>query len=507
VAGPANILIKIGADAGQAVRELSTVNKSLGDTMSASEKMGAGVKKAALPAAAALGAIGVAAIGATKAAMEDATAQAHLAGVLERTTGATSKQVKATEDWISGVSKSTGVADDQLRPALEKIVTATGDVSKSQKIMQQALDISAASGKDLDTVSAAIAKGYTGQTAALSKLIPGLSEAAKSSKDYGVIMAELQDKTGGAMAAQAETAAGQMQILTNQTNELQESLGTALIPVVEAVIPLLSKVADFASKNQTAIKVLVAAVAALSATILAANVAMKAYHAISLIVKAATAAWTAVQWLLNAALNANPIGLITIAIAALVAGIIVAYKKSDTFRAIVTAAFDAVKIAIGAVGSAFRALLAAATGAFKWIVDHWQLALFAFGPIGAAVYLILQNFDKLKAGATAALDAISGAIRRIGDAIDWVIGKIHDLIGWLGKIHVPHIDLPGPIGLGAPAGKAAGGAARSGRAVAAGGVTVNVFGAVDPEGTARAISKYLDTRVRRSGYQYQTRTY
>ena len=99
--------------------------------MSRSEKMGAGLKKAALPAAAALGAIGVAAVGAAKAAMEDAAAQEHLAGVLERTTGATDAQIAATEDWISKTALATGVADDELRPALEKIATATGDVSES----------------------------------------------------------------------------------------------------------------------------------------------------------------------------------------------------------------------------------------------------------------------------------------------------------------------------------------------------------------------------------------
>ena len=131
--GPGNILIKVGADAGQAVHELSTVDKALGDTMSSSEKMGAGLKKAALPAAAALGAIGIAAIDATKAAVEDAAAQEHLAGVLERTAGASAAQVAATEDWIAAISKATGVADDELRPALEKIVTATGDVTKGQQ--------------------------------------------------------------------------------------------------------------------------------------------------------------------------------------------------------------------------------------------------------------------------------------------------------------------------------------------------------------------------------------
>src|SRR5262245_63354127 len=104
MAGPGNILIKVGAEAGQAVRELATLDKSLGSTMSANEKMAAGLRKAALPAAAALGAIGIAAVSATKAAMEDAAAQEALAGQLERTAGATKAQVAAAEDYISKLS-------------------------------------------------------------------------------------------------------------------------------------------------------------------------------------------------------------------------------------------------------------------------------------------------------------------------------------------------------------------------------------------------------------------
>jgi hypothetical protein len=494
--GPGNILIKVGADAGQAVRELATVNKSLGDTMTSSEKMGAGLKKAALPAAAALGALGIAAIGATKAAAEDAAQQEHLAATLERTAGATTAQVKATEDWIAKTARATGVADDELRPALENIVTATGDITKSQKLMGQALDISAATGKDLSTVSAAIAKGYQGQTTALGRLVPGLSEGAKKSKDFAVIMAELQQKTGGAAADAAGTAAGQFKTLTMEIGELQEKLGAALLPVLDAVMPMLLQLSDFAQQNSTAIQILVAVIAALAGAILVANVAMKVYATAQLAIKAATAAWTAAQWLLNAALNANPIGLVVLAIAALTAGIIIAYRHSATFRDVVQGAFGAIKTAIDSVAGAFRTLLGAASSAFAWITAHWQLALFAFGPIGAAIYAIVTNFHTLEAVAKSVAGAVSTAIRKIGDAIDYVVGKVEDLIGWLGRIHVPHIDLPGPFAASSGAGVGAR-STSSGRASTP--ITVNVYGAIDPEGTARAIRRVLAGSDRRSG--------
>lgn len=504
MAGPGNILIKVGADTAAAVSNLGKVDKALGDTMTTGEKMHAGLSKAALPAAAALGAIGVAAVGAAKAAMEDAAAQDHLRGMLERSTGATEEQVKQTEDWISSISQATGVADDKLRPALEKIAVATGDVASAQGYLSQAMDISAATGKDLDTVSAAIAKGYTGQTAALSKLVPGLSDAAKSSKDFSVIMDELGQKTGGAMADQADTAAGSMARLSNTTAELQESLGMALLPVIEAVVPILQQMAVFASENTGAIKVLVGVVAALAAGILVANGVMKAYAAVQAVVKIATAAWTAAQWLLNAALSANPIGLVVVALAALATGLVIAYTKSETFRNIVNAAFAAVVQSVKPLVAAFELLVDAARFAFNWITEHWKVALLGLGPIGVAIALLASNWDKVTSAAQAAMSAITGAIGAVSGAIYGLINAVESLIGALSRIKVPHINLPGPFSMpmaAAPAfaGATPFGSSRSSSRATAGGTTIQVFGAVDPEGTARAIRRILSNHERRQG--------
>lgn len=532
MAGPGNILIKIGADAGQAVRELGTVDKALGSTMSHSEKMSAGLKKAALPAAAALGAIGFAAIDATKAAAEDAAAQEHLAGVMKRTAGATDATVKSTEDWISGISRATGVSDDELRPALESLVTATGSVSKSQKEMKAALDIAAASGKSVTEVTKAMALAHTGQTAKLEKLVPGLSKASKESDDMNTIMAELARTTGGSMAQSTETAAGQFKIFQNQTSELKESLGAALLPVVEALVPVLVELADVTAEHTGMVKIAIGVIAALAAGILVANAAMKVSAAVTFAMEnaqkaaaAAAKAWAAAQWLLNAALNANPIGLVLVALAALAAAIYLAYTRSETFRNVVDKAMDVVKDSVNALNIAFDHLKDAAFFAWDWIKDHWKLALFAFGPIGAAVYLISENFDKIKSAATAAKDylveawtvakfafgpiatavnAIANAFKRIWHWAQQAWHAIDDLIGLLGKIKVPKLPhIPG-LSMAAPAvagfgPTAYGVAAGAGRAAAPAGITVNVYGAVDPEGTARAIRRILEGHDRRQG--------
>lgn len=525
---PANIVIRIGAESGQAVSEIGKVNKALGEQMSTSQKAHAAITKAAVPAALALTAIAAAAGDAVKAAAEDQASQAKLAGTLERTTGATTAQVAATEDWITKTEFATGVADDQLRPALGRLATATGDVHQAQKALGIALDVSAQTGKSLDSVSAAIAKGYTGQTGALNKLVPGMDQAVLKSKDMTKVLGELSDMTGGAAAEHAQTLAGQTEILGVKMAELKETLGAALLPVLEKFMPLMQKGADFVSAHAGAIEALVGAVAGLAAIIITANAALKAYQALQVLVKVATTLWTAAQWLLNAALDANPIGLVTLAVAGLVAGIIIAYNKSETFRNIVQSAMGAVKAAIDAVASAFKALLSAATSAFDWIVAHWKVALFALGPVGAAISLIASNFDAITGAARAAwafiknnftkadfafgpiedaVNAIAGAFNAVLGAVTAAIGAVQSLIGWLSKIHVPSIHIPNPFGLSAPlpgaaiaGGRARGVASGVGRAApAATGVVINVSGAIDPEGTARAIERVLRNHERRLG--------
>jgi len=522
--GPGNIIIRVGAATADAVRDLDKVNTSLGDTMTTSQKASHGIKKAALPAAAALGAIGFAAVDATKAALEDAAAQDKLAGQLQRTTGATDAQVKSAEDYITKLSLQTGVADDELRPALGKLATATGSVTKAQDDLKLALDISAQTGKSLDAVSTALAKAHGGHTEALGRLVPGLDKAVLATKDMEKITGELTDLTEGAATDAADTAAGQYKVWQVQMQELKETLGASLIPVVEQLGRILQRVTGFASEHTTTIKVMVGIVAALAGAILTVNGVMKVYEAGQDAIKIATKAWAAAQWLLNAALDANPIGLVIIAIAGLAAGLVLAYKNSETFRNIVQDAMDKVKLAVQALDKAFDAALSAAKTAFNWITDNWKIAKFFFGPIAVAVTEIYQNFDKIKTAAEtawkyvtdawviakfafgpieAAVRGIAGAFDAIYNAVHGAIGAIQSLIKWLGKIDfgllgkvggiigkIPHMAPPAP---------AAAGRMTGGRAVTADGTTINVYGAVDPEGTARAIERLLSQHARRIG--------
>ncbi len=150
------------------------------------------LKKAAIPAAAAIGGLAVALGGATKAAMEDQAAQVQLAGVLERSASATQQDIAATEEFISSLSRATAVADDDLRPALAQLVQATGSLEQSQQLLVQAQDISASTGKDLATVTDALSKAYNGNMKGLraldASLIPLISD--------GLTFTEVMDVLG-----------------------------------------------------------------------------------------------------------------------------------------------------------------------------------------------------------------------------------------------------------------------------------------------------------------------
>jgi hypothetical protein len=163
---------------------------------------------------------------ATKAAVEDQKSQGLLANAMRNTAKATDAQIKAAEKSITKMSLQAAVADDKIRPAYSNLVRATGDVTKSTELMRLALDVAAGTGKDVEAVSKAMAKavGPDGTTGALERLVPAIKGASDP-------MAVLEQMFAGA----AETAANldPYQRMKIAFDEIQESVGTALLPVLE----------------------------------------------------------------------------------------------------------------------------------------------------------------------------------------------------------------------------------------------------------------------------------
>ena len=253
---------------------IAKARKEFAQLEGAGKKAQFAIRKAAIPAAAALSAVGAALFDATKGAMEDAAAQDLLANNLRKTTKATDAQIAANEDWISTQGQLLGVADDQLRPALAKLARATGDVTQAQKLATQAMDIAAATGKPLETVVSALEKAYGGNMTALSRLAPEYRQLIKDGASFEEVMAKLAATTGGAATEAANTAAGRMKRLSLAVDETKESIGAALLPAVEAALPKLQSLAMWAQKNPEAFTKVAGAIAAIAAATLAVNAAM-----------------------------------------------------------------------------------------------------------------------------------------------------------------------------------------------------------------------------------------
>ena len=212
---------------------ISGLNAASKETQSFGDKATEFGKKAALAFALAGAAALKFGFDAVKAATEDAAAQELLAKTIEATTSATAAQVKGVEDYITQTSIAIGVTDDELRPAFTRLVRSTKDVDEAQRLLNLALDLSAASGKPLETVTNALGRAYDGNTTALGKLGLGLDTNLLKSKDNDAIIRQLETTYGEFAEGAAETAAKKFERIKIATDEAKESIGAALLPVIE----------------------------------------------------------------------------------------------------------------------------------------------------------------------------------------------------------------------------------------------------------------------------------
>ena len=236
------------------------------------------IQKAAIPATAALAGLAVAAGLAVKAAVADQQEQAKLAQTLKQVAGATGQAIKQNEKYLASLQRTTIFSDSEMRPALANLVQANGDLVRSQEDLRLAMDISVATGIPLIAVTDALGKAYNGNFKSLKALSPAISDNIKEGQTLDQVFGELSATFGGATAAATNTAAGQMTLLRNQLAELSESFGTALLPIVQAIVPVFASLANFAENNRTAFLLLAGVIATLSTALIAAAGAIKVYN-------------------------------------------------------------------------------------------------------------------------------------------------------------------------------------------------------------------------------------
>ena len=319
-----NKLSKTTTVVGNDLKKLTKVAETTGRTMSkALGAVGAGIGLAVL-------ANGLK--NATKAAVEDRKSQGLLALALRNTVGATDGAIAGAERFIKSTQLSTAVLDDELRPALATAVRATGSLAGGQKLLNTALDVSAATGKDLGTVTNAISKAFNGNSGSLKKLLPNIKDGV-----------DIMEQLDGAFAGAAEQAAidNPYKAMEVIFANMQETIGEGLLPALQEFIVYLKSpqgaanlkqitalfvqiaqgigsVISFVVQNITVIKALAFAILTVKLGIGAMTVAMRIYDMVTKIAKISTVA-------LKAALITTGIG----ALAVLVGTLASAWMEAD----------------------------------------------------------------------------------------------------------------------------------------------------------------------------------
>jgi hypothetical protein len=397
------------------------------------EKAQFAIKKAAVPAAAALTAVAGALGLAAKAAAEDEQQQAILANTMQNVVGATDATVAATEDMIAAMSRATGTADSELRPAFAALLVGTKDVNDATSALTLAQDVSTATGLSLATVSDALSKAYAGNMKGLRALSPEMAGLIKEGASLDVVMMALNDNFGGAAARSAETAAGKFKILKNSLAETQESIGAALLPVLQKVLPYLQAMADWAQRNPKAFLIIAGTISAVAAAIVAVNIAMAL----------------------------NPFGLIAVGIAALVTALTFAYTKFETFRNIVNTVLNGLIAGFETFANSF-------IGAINIVIRGMNL-ISPFADIPSLPTIALGRIGGGGGGATAVTSDTRTADRMAREA----------------GASIPSI---APIIGGGAGGGGGGGAGGGGGGVGGGGDLMTIQGALTEFGMAERIA-------------------
>lgn len=228
-----SISIGLSANTKNFAKSLRSAEKNL-------ERFKTGVRVLSTAVAASFAAMGAAALvfgkSAVDAAIADDKAQKQLAKTIKNNTKVTQAYQHTVEKSVTALQDQFNIADDKLRPAFNKLITATKSVSKSQKLMRTALDVSAGTGKDLETVASALSRAYLGNNTALGKLGVGISKAQLEAMSFNEIINMLNKNMGGQAKEAAGSYAGQLEGLKIAWSEFQEGVGYKLLPYLKTLL-------------------------------------------------------------------------------------------------------------------------------------------------------------------------------------------------------------------------------------------------------------------------------
>jgi hypothetical protein len=347
------------------------------------------IKKAAVPAALALTALAGAAAKSLSAGEAVNSANARILQI-NTSMGLFGSETKQVTNRLIKLAEATarqiGVDNISIKATQAKLLTF-GKLAKTAGKVGSAFDRATAAALDLAAAGFGTAESNAVQLGkALENPIKGLASLAKSGVTFTDVekekiktlvesgkLLEAQEMVLKAIETQvkgtAKATADDSKKMKEAFAQLTQSIGMTLLPVLTAITPVLIKVSDWANSNKGVFLAIAGAIGAIATAVILANVGLKIYTAYTHLA-------TAAQFLFNAAVTANPITLMVIAIAALVAGLVVAYKKFEGFRNIINSVFSVingvVQSSLGVIKSYFSALLGFYKGIFNSIASLWN---------------------------------------------------------------------------------------------------------------------------------------
>lgn len=472
-----------------------------------------------------------------KAAIKDQAAQVKLATALKNVTGATKKQVAAVEDQISKMSLAYGIADDELRPSFQKLVQATGNSTKAFKLQKLALDISAGSGKSLESVSVALSKAALGNTSALTRLGVPLDANAVKAKDANAIFKSLGETFEGQAAKQADTFEGKMARLNVAFDEAKETVGgfvlDALTPMVDGFvnqgIPKISEFADTVGKKLSPIIQEIAGYVKTDLIPAIQDLAKWIQDKIVPLVMRMAKVWTdsvlpALKWVVAFIID-YVVPVIQSILEPVLVAIVGAFEKISKAIQDNKEKFEPLIQVIEVLAGFIRDTLAPIVGkilgkAFEIIGDRIAFVIELFANIISTGKKVWDFFGGIKQTLTNAFNGVANIIMKpFKIAFNAIAGFWNNSVGkvsfklpdWVPKIGgkgfaFPKIPMLANGGIVTKPTLALIGEAGAEAVIPlsrknqmGGGITFNISGAIDPEGTARQIQRILNRSDLRAG--------
>jgi hypothetical protein len=441
-------IFEIKAIADQAIAKFGEVNKELEKMEGQAEKAGGSVskmEKTSRVATAALIGMGTAfaafaAIG-VKGVIEDEKAFTQLGQTLSNL----GINIKANRDLVGeldGAYSKLGFGGDETATALNRLLSTTNDLDKSQALLATSANLARAKNIDLASAASILGKASMGNAKAFKEMGITLDETLPKNEAIAKAFDELNDKIGGQAVAYTKTFSGQLVVLKEQISNVADTIGAVILPYLKSMVDTLQKAIVFVQRNAQAFKIFAGVVVTITAALAAYNIGVKvsialtkAWTVVTKAQKIATLLLTGQFKALNTVMKANPIGLIFTAATLLIGAFVMLWNKSETFRKAVISvgkaglmAFASIIPIIGKVGEAILKIL--------------------FAPL-KALLSALSKLPGVGKFAKAGLDILNKGLDGVSDLADGASKKAKELAANLDKLNKP-IKIGGGKGIEVP---------------------------------------------------------